>query len=43
MALANGATSGTPGYVSGTAYTFDMTTTRNAAAGVDILMTMSGG
>jgi pectate lyase len=42
-ALANGATSGNHGYDSGTQYTFVMTFTRNAANGMDITATMTGG
>ena len=42
-ALANGATSGNHGYDSGTQYTFVMTFTRNAADGLDIVATMTGG
>jgi pectate lyase len=41
--LANGATGGNTGYASGTQYTFVMTFTRNAADGLDITATMSGG
>ncbi|HSY17565.1 MAG TPA: immunoglobulin domain-containing protein [Candidatus Acidoferrales bacterium] len=41
--LANGATSGHTGYVSGTQYTFVMTLTRNASSGLDIVATMTGG
>ena len=42
-ALTNGATSGNHGYDSGTQYTFEMTFTRNAADGLDITATMTGG
>ncbi|MGD9634578.1 MAG: PEP-CTERM sorting domain-containing protein, partial [Pirellulales bacterium] len=42
-ALANGATSGNTGYVSGTEYTYTMTITRNAASGLDIVSRMAGG
>jgi pectate lyase len=41
--LTNGATSGNTGYASGTQYTLVMTFTRNAASGLDILATMTGG
>ncbi len=41
--LANGATSGNHGYDSGTAYTLEMTLTRNALSGLDFLVTMTGG
>ena len=41
--LANGATSGNHGYDSGTAYTFEMSLTRNALSGLDFLVTMTGG
>ena len=43
IGLANGATSGNHGYDSGTAYTFQMTLTRNALNGLDFLVTMTGG
>ncbi|HKW30946.1 MAG TPA: immunoglobulin domain-containing protein [Verrucomicrobiae bacterium] len=41
--LANGATSGHTGYASGTQYTLVMTFARNAAGGLDITATMTGG
>ena len=41
--LADGATSGNHGYDSGTQYTFVMTVTRNAANGLDVVATMTGG
>ncbi|HTY88369.1 MAG TPA: immunoglobulin domain-containing protein [Candidatus Acidoferrum sp.] len=41
--LADGATSGNHGYDSGTQYTFVMTITRNAANGLDLVATMTGG
>ncbi|HEY5296526.1 MAG TPA: immunoglobulin domain-containing protein [Verrucomicrobiae bacterium] len=41
--LANGAGKNVTGYASGTQYTFVMTFTRNAASGLDITATMSGG
>lgn len=41
--LTNGATSGNHGYDSGTPYTFAITMTRNAAGGLEIAATMSGG
>ena len=41
--LANGATSGNHGYDSGTAYTFQMTLTRNALSGLDSSSLMTGG
>ena len=41
--LTNGATSGNHGYDSGTQYTFVITMTRNAAGGLEIAATMSGG
>ncbi len=42
-ALANGATTGNTGYVSGTEYTYTLTITRNAANGLDIVSRMAGG
>ena len=41
--VADGATNGNHGYDSGTNYTFVMTITRNAANGLDIAATMTGG
>ena len=41
--LANGAGKSVTGYTSGTQYTFVMTFTRNAANGLDITATMTGG
>ena len=41
--VGNGATSGNPGYASGTQYTYVMTLTRNAGNGLDIVSTMTGG
>jgi hypothetical protein len=42
--LANGATSGNPGYTDGTQYTFVMTLTRDSSGtGVDVTSSMSGG
>jgi pectate lyase len=41
--VADGAVNGNHGYDSGTQYTFVMTITRNASAGLDIVATMSGG
>ncbi len=41
--LTNGAGKNVTGYTSGTAYTFVMTFTRNAADGLDITTTMTGG
>jgi hypothetical protein len=41
--LANGATTGNTGYVSGTEYTYTMTITRNALNGLDIVSRMAGG
>ncbi len=41
--LANGATSGNQGYVSGTMYTMVWSLTRNASNGLDIDVTMTGG
>lgn len=41
--LANGAGKSVTGYASGTQYTFVMTFTRNAANGLDITATMTGG
>jgi hypothetical protein len=43
VGLANGATAGNHGYDSGTEYTYVMTLTRNAANGLDIVSTMTGG
>jgi hypothetical protein len=43
LALANGATSGTTGYVSGTPYVFMMTMTRTALAELQIDVSMTGG
>jgi len=42
-ALANGLGNNQPGYASGTQYTFTMTLTRNAANGLDIVSSMTGG
>lgn len=41
--LANGATTGNTGYVSGTEYTFEMLLTRNALDGIDFVVSMRGG
>ena len=41
--LANGGTTGNTGFVSGLSYTLVMTLTRNAANGLDITSTMTGG
>ncbi len=41
--VGNGATSGNPGYSSGTQYTYRMTLTRNGAGGLDVVSTMTGG
>jgi hypothetical protein len=41
--LANGASSGVPGYADATLYTFTFTLTHNAADGLDIVATMVGG
>jgi hypothetical protein len=43
LALANGVPNGAAGYTSGTQYTYTMLITRNAANGLDIVSTMSGG
>jgi pectate lyase len=43
IGMADGATSGKHGYDSGTQYTFVMTITRNAANGLDVVATMTGG
>ncbi len=42
-ALANGLGNAAVGYADNTNYQFDMTLTRNASSGLDILMTMTGG
>ena len=42
-ALADGASNGNHGYDSGTQYTFEMMITRNAANGLDIVASMTGG
>lgn len=41
--LANGATSGNVGYASGVEYTFEMSLTRNALNGIDLVSSMTGG
>ena len=41
--LANGATTGNTGYVSGTQYTFTMTMTRTASAELQVDVAMTGG
>ena len=43
IGVADGATNGNHGYDSGTQYTFVMTITRNAANGLDVVATMTGG
>jgi pectate lyase len=43
LSLTNGATSGNHGYDSGTQYTFVITMTRNAANGLEIAASMTGG
>jgi hypothetical protein len=41
--VTNGATTGGTGYASDTEYTYTLTLTRNASAGLDVVSTMSGG
>src|SRR5262249_20331260 len=41
--VGNGATSGNAGYASDTEYIYNITLTRNASAGLDIVSTMTGG